>query len=120
MQFPKQFSFVSNVLSSRRGRGAELRLSRRRRPPSSYQVLEPRQLLAAVISEFSASNSNVITDDNGNSTDWIEIYNTSQSPISLNGYSLTDDPSDTTKYVFSNTFLVGEAYLIRIRFLLGL
>jgi len=66
-----------------------------------------------LINEFSASNSDVLDDDNGNSTDWIEIYNAGEVPVNLGGYSLTDDPTDTNKYVIpNNTLLGGGQYLI--------
>ena len=66
-----------------------------------------------LVNEFSASNSSVIDDDNGNSSDWIEIYNAGEDTIHLGGYSLTDDPTNTTKYVIPNfTFLDGGQYLV--------
>ena len=36
-----------------------------------------------LINEFSASNSNIIDDDNGNSSDWIEIYNAGDTAVNL-------------------------------------
>ena len=65
-----------------------------------------------MINEFSASNQSVIDDDNGNSTDWIEIFNAGQDSLDLAGYSLTDDPNDPTKFVFSSTTLDGGDYLV--------
>ena len=65
-----------------------------------------------VINEFSASNAGTIDDDNGNSTDWIEIYNAGADSINLAGYTLTDDPTDLTKYVLPNTTLAGGQYLV--------
>ena len=66
-----------------------------------------------LINEFSASNAGVIDDDNGNSSDWIEIYNAGETSVDLGGYSLTDDPTDVTKYVIpDNTVLAGGQYLI--------
>ena len=67
-----------------------------------------------LINEFSASNGGVIDDDNGNSTDYIEIFNAGEDPINLAGYSLTDDPLDTSKFVFSNTTLGGGEYLLSL------
>ena len=65
------------------------------------------------VNEFAASNAGVLDDDNGNSSDWIEIYNAGEDSIDLGGYSLTDDPTDTTKYVIpDNTTLAGGQYLI--------
>ena len=63
----------------------------------SYALMEPRQLLAGlpVINEFLASNSSGLVDDNGSTTDWIEIFNAGDQTINLAGYSLTDNPGDT-------------------------
>ena len=82
---------------------------------SQYGVLEPRQLLAGlVVTEFVASNSDSYLDDNQNSSDWIELYNDGPA-INLAGYSLTDDPSNPTKFVFSNNASLGAAqYLVVI------
>ena len=78
--------------------------------------IQPPGLLpgaAPFVNEFSASNTNVIDDDNGNSTDWIEIYNAGEDSVNLGGYSLTDNPSNITKYVIpNNTTLAGGQYLI--------
>ena len=81
---------------------------------SSYQRLEPRSLLAAmpIITEFVASNSNSFLDDNGNSTDWIEIYNAGDSPADLTGFTLTDDPGDIDKFTFPSTTLAAGDYLL--------
>ena len=65
-----------------------------------------------LINEFSASNSNVIDDDNGNSSDWIEIFNAGEDAADLTGYSLTDDSANTTKFVFPDTTLQGGQYLV--------
>ena len=65
-----------------------------------------------LINEFSASNSDVIEDDNENSSDWIEIYNAGDTSINLAGYTLTDDAAETDKYVFPSTILTGGQYLV--------
>jgi hypothetical protein len=82
----------------------------------SYQPLEPRQLLAGlpIITEFLASNSNGSVDDNGNRSDWIEIYNAGDAPINLQGYSLTDDADDPDRWTFPSTSLaVGQFLVLR-------
>ena len=33
----------------------------------------------------------VLDDEDGNATDWIEIYNSSDKPLNLKGYALSDD-----------------------------
>jgi len=65
-----------------------------------------------VINEFSASNAGVLDDDNGNSTEWIEIFNAGQASVNLAGYSLTDDPNLKTKYVFPSMTLAGGEFLV--------
>ena len=80
----------------------------------SYTTLEPRQMLAAlpVINEFLASNSGGLVNDNGNRSDWIEIYNAGDQVVNLAGYSLTDNPSDTSKFTFPSTTLSAGQYLV--------
>lgn len=67
--------------------------------------------MAPLINEFVAANSNGLLDDNGNATDWIELFNNGPA-VNLAGYSLTDDPGDTSKYVFGNRTLAAGEYLV--------
>ena len=69
-------------------------------------------MLAVVINEFLASNSSGLVNDNANRTDWIELHNTGAQTINLAGYSLTDNPSDRSKFVFTNQFLSPGQYLV--------
>ena len=63
----------------------------------TYDLDPTAPMLGVIISEFMAANSgkqtNSLHDELGNSPDWIELYNTTTSPISLTGWSLTDDPA---------------------------
>jgi hypothetical protein len=43
-----------------------------------------------VISEFSADNSQTIDDEDGDSSDWIELYNPTSETVSLDGWKLVD------------------------------
>jgi len=65
-----------------------------------------------VISEFMASNDSVLTDGNGATPDWIEIYNPGVASIDLVGYRLTDDREDPAKWVFPTKDLPGGEYLV--------
>ena len=65
-----------------------------------------------VINEFVASNSSGLLDDNGHSSDWIEIFNAGSQAVSLAGYSLTDNANDPTKYVLPNRLLGAGQYLV--------
>lgn len=51
-----------------------------------------------VINEFSCSNLSQYADNYGKYEDWIELYNSSASPISMAGYYLSDDSLDNTKW----------------------
>ncbi len=64
------------------------------------------------INELMALNQSVLTDEDGNSSDWIEIYNTSSDPVNLLGYSLSDDSSDLELWTFPEYVLNGNSYLI--------
>jgi len=50
-----------------------------------------------VINEFCASNRALIADSLGEYDDWIEIYNFGDTPVSLGGMYLTDDPDNPKK-----------------------
>src|ERR1043166_5646476 len=43
-----------------------------------------------VISEFMASNTHTLADENGSFEDWIEISNSGLTPVNLGGWFLTD------------------------------
>jgi hypothetical protein len=68
------------------------------------EPLEPRWLLDAgplFISEFMASNSNTsFLDKFGKHSDWIEIYNPTANTQALDGWYLTDNPANLTKWRF--------------------
>jgi hypothetical protein len=66
------------------------------------ESLEPRHVLSAtvLISEFMASNSTSLVDGDGETSDWIEIYNGTSSQVNLAGWHLTDDQDDLDKWAF--------------------
>jgi hypothetical protein len=69
-----------------------------------------------MISEFMAANggnqTNSLHDELGNSPDWIELYNSGNTPVSLTGWSLTDDATKPAKWVFPATMLSANSYLV--------
>jgi CotH protein/lamin tail-like protein/Ig-like domain-containing protein/chitobiase/beta-hexosaminidase-like protein len=65
------------------------------------------------ISEFMASNKHTIRDEDGNYSDWIEIYNRSPELVDLSGWYLTDDSSALTKWqIPSGVMLSSKSYLL--------
>ncbi|WP_167546579.1 lamin tail domain-containing protein [Stieleria maiorica] len=69
--------------------------------------LESRRVLAAtpVISEFLAANSGGLEDSDGDSSDWIEVYNPTNTTFDLAGWHLTDDADRLDRWTFPNTIL---------------
>lgn len=63
----------------------------------------------AVINEGSNRNYLTIQDENGDSPDWIELYNPGADTFHLLNYSLTDDEDNPARWVFPNVQLLpGE------------
>jgi len=55
------------------------------------------------INEFMAVNASALRNGAGNYEDWIELYNASNEPIPLAGWSLTDSRTDLTQFQFPET-----------------
>jgi hypothetical protein len=64
------------------------------------------------ISEFLASNTSGLRDEDNQNEDWIELYNFSTNSINLAGWSLTDDPANPAKWIFTPAILAPNSYLI--------
>jgi len=66
-----------------------------------------------VINEISASNSTIQADQDGEFDDWIELYNNTSSPIVLDGYYLSDNSTNITKWTFpAGTTINANNFLI--------
>ena len=65
-----------------------------------------------VISEFLASNAGGLIDEDGEASDWIEIYNPGPQSAHLQGWSLTDDAESLVKWVFPSTVIQAGQYLV--------
>src|SRR6266446_5424640 len=55
---------------------------------------------AVVISEFLAHNTSGLMDEDGDFSDWIELYNSGTNSVDLGGWFLTDDATRLTKWMF--------------------
>src|SRR5262245_57428131 len=64
------------------------------------------------ISEFMPANARILTDEDGQFSDWIEIHNSGGTSVELGGYFLTDDSQELTKWAFPPMTLPGGAYLV--------
>src|SRR5688500_1695395 len=52
------------------------------------------------ITECLASNDEVLLDADGDSSDWVEIYNSGNDVVNLAGLHLTDDDDEFDKWTF--------------------
>jgi hypothetical protein len=65
-----------------------------------------------VINEIMASNSTGLLDEDGDYSDWIELYNGSNQPVNLSSWALTNDPNQPEKWPFPDLTLGAHEYLI--------
>lgn len=65
-----------------------------------------------VINEYSASNVSFHTDDFGNFSDWVELYNPTAGPIDLSGYHLSDRTDRPMKFTIpAGAIIAANGYL---------
>ncbi|MBL9166257.1 MAG: lamin tail domain-containing protein [Verrucomicrobiales bacterium] len=67
---------------------------------------------SVLISEFMANNSRSLADENGDFSDWIEIYNAGTTTVNLLNYCLTDNASNPAKWRFPATNLPPGRFLV--------
>jgi hypothetical protein len=65
-----------------------------------------------IISEFMADNKETLLDEDGQSSDWIEIFNSSAGTVDLGGWSLTVDPTHLERWIFPSTNLNTQAFMV--------
>ena len=66
-----------------------------------------------LINEVLASNDSLLFDLNGEDEDWIELVNTTNAPIDLAGFYLSDDPLDLMAWAFpAGTSIPANGYLL--------
>ena len=64
------------------------------------------------INEVVSSNGDSFYDEDGDTPDWIEIYNPSDELINLSGYGITDDVNDLLKWTFPSYDLAANDFLV--------
>jgi hypothetical protein len=92
-------------------------MARRKARRFTLETLDPRAVLAGdlLISEFMAFNTNDpgnLLDADGDSSDWIEIYNPTESAVDLDGWHLTDTAGDLDLWTFPPRTLGPNSHLI--------
>lgn len=77
-----------------------------------FSVAQPlRAVDDVVISEFAASNSNGLRDEDGVYSDWIEVFNAGTNAVNLAGWGLSDSSGDRFKWQFPSTNLSAGSFL---------
>lgn len=76
------------------------------------QPFDPLDTGGPVIAEFAADNGSSLEDENGENSDWIEIYNGSSSAVDLSGWSLTDAPVTPRKWIFPAMTIPAYGHLV--------
>ena len=65
-----------------------------------------------LITEVLAANTRTVADDRGRYADWIELHNPTALPVSLAGYTLTDDPTEPAKWSLPTATLAPGDFLV--------
>jgi spore coat protein CotH len=65
-----------------------------------------------VINEIMAGNFSAVADQDGEYDDWVELYNGNNYSINLDGYYLSDNENEPTKWSFPNVTIAPNDYLI--------
>lgn len=64
------------------------------------------------INEVMASNADVIADDDGDYSDWIELYNYGHDTLNLEGFGITDDLERPFRWIFPEYHMAPGAFLL--------
>jgi hypothetical protein len=64
------------------------------------------------IHEILANNKQSTVDEDGELSDWVELYNPSDQPLSLRGYTLSDDFHKPAKWRFPDVTIPANGYLL--------
>lgn len=59
-----------------------------------------------------ALNDTTLADEDGDFTDWIELFNASDVPLNLKNWSLTDDKLNPAKWIFPEITLQSKEYIL--------
>jgi autotransporter-associated beta strand protein len=65
-----------------------------------------------VISEFQSSNGATLLDEDGDPSDWVELYNRGSSSVNLTGWGLSDSTDDPFKWVFPSLQIAAGQRLV--------
>lgn len=67
---------------------------------------------AVVLNEVVSANHTTLHDLDGETVDWIELYNADPEPVSLRGWALSDDPDAPAKWTLPDLSLAPAEHLL--------
>jgi len=67
---------------------------------------------AVIISEIMAVNRSTLRDDDGDFSDWIELFNTTGHAVSLKGWHLTDQPDKPALWTFPDISIPAHGQIV--------
>lgn len=65
-----------------------------------------------LITEFMADNTETLADEDGDFPDWIEIHNPDAAAVDLDGWTLTDNATNLTKWTFPPAIIAPGGFLV--------
>ncbi len=65
-----------------------------------------------VVNEVMSSNTRTIRDEDGETPDWIELFNAGPEAVDLTGWSLSDDSLETDKWKFPAVTIPAKGFLL--------
>ena len=75
--------------------------------------LKETEDIGLYINEFMASNATTICDSFGSYSDWIELYNSTDTDMDISGFGISDNLSQPMKYRFPDgTTIAAKSYLV--------
>ena len=89
-------------------RGGDGRSTRRPCDPELWRIEAPS--VGLVVNEMLAANNSGITDEEGQTADWLEVFNAGSSAVQLSDYFLSDDPAQPAKWRMPDESLAPGAF----------
>lgn len=77
-----------------------------------YVIITSSSAQGLVINEIMPANATVIPDEDGDFSDWIELYNSGTVPLQLQYYGLSDVDSTFPKWTFPDMILEPDDFLV--------
>ena len=77
-----------------------------------YWVFSSPEISRVVINEVCSNNFSLMQDETGQYADYVELYNTSDEAVSLDGYFLSDDENQLAKYPLEAEVIPPGGYYV--------